>query len=77
VFTRRSFTIVVVANDNPLNAFVTVLSADSWDGSPFAREDVLDVVGLVVSSVDGTDQAVLGDVFEMAAVLEPWATSRD
>lgn len=41
------------------------------------REQVLDLVGFSVSSVDGTDQAVVADVFQVTPVLEPRSTSRD
>ena len=48
----------MVANDNPLNALITVSSSSLWDTSVFASELVLDLVGLVVLRIDRTDQAV-------------------
>jgi hypothetical protein len=77
MFTAGTLTIVRVTNDDPLDATVPIVSSGSRDGSPFASLEVKNLVGLVVHFVNGTDQAVLGDVLEMSTVLEPWATSRD
>lgn len=77
VLTGRTLSIVVVTNDNPLDALVAVLLRNSRDALPFTGKLVLDLVGLAVGNVNGADEAVLGDVLEMATILEPWSTSRD
>ena len=77
VFTRGTLAVVVITNDDPLDALVAVGSGDLGDATPFAGELVLDLVGFLVGDVDGADEAVLGDVLEMTAVLEPWSTGGD
>ena len=67
----------MVTDDDPLDAMVTVVCADLRDTSVFASDLVLDLVSLAVLRVDGTDQAVLGDVLEVTTVLEPRTTSGD
>lgn len=59
VLTRGALTVVVVADDDPLDTAVTVVSADLRDASVLAGKLVLDLVGLAVLDVNGTDQAVL------------------
>lgn len=59
VLTRRTFTVVVVTDDDPLDTLVTVFSRNSGNACPFLSELVLDLVGLTVGLVDGTNQAVL------------------
>ena len=61
VFTRGTFTIVVVTNDDPLDAVVAVVGTSLRDTVVFTSNQVLDLVGLAVLNVDGTDQAVLWD----------------
>ena len=77
VFARGAFAVVGVADDDPLDALRAVFSCDLRDAVVFARELVLDLVGLAVLDVDGADETVLGDVLEMSAVLEPGTASRD
>jgi hypothetical protein len=60
---------VLVTNDDPRDAVVTVVGTDSGDGTVLAGDLVEDLVGLTVVGVDGTDQAVLRDVLEVATVL--------
>lgn len=59
VFTRGTFAIVVVTDDNPLDALLAVVRSDLRDAAPLARHLVLDLVGLAVYDVDGANQAVL------------------
>ncbi len=77
VLTRGTFTVVVVTDDDPLDAVIAVVGSSSRNTAVLAGELVLDLVGLAVLSVDGANQAVLGDVLEMSTVLEPRAASRD
>lgn len=59
VLTRRTLTVVVVSDDDPLDAGLTVGSTDLGNTTPRSVKLVLDLVGLTVLRVDGTDQAVL------------------
>ena len=77
VLTRRTLTVVVVTNHDPLNAAVAVVGSGLWHTTELASDLVLDLVGLTVLRVDGTDQAVLGDVLQVTTVLQPGTTGRD
>ena len=59
VLTRGTFTVVVVTNDDPLDAPVAVVGSSLRNTAEFASELVLDLVGFTVLRVDGTNQAVL------------------
>jgi len=71
VLTGRTLTVVPVTNDNPLDAAGLVVTGSGRDGAELASEGVLDLVGLIVHLVDGTDQHVVGDVVQVATVLQP------
>lgn len=77
VLARGALTIVVVTNDDPLDAVIAVVSSSLWDTTVLAGNLVLDLVGLTIFSVDGADKAVLGDVLEVSTVLQPGSTSRN
>lgn len=77
VLSGRTFTVVVVTDDNPRDAVVSVPSTDSGDGTELASLLVEYRVGLTGVGVDGTDQAVLRNVLEMTSVLEPRTTGGD
>ena len=51
--------VVVVADDDPLDAVVAVVGSGGGDSTEFTGDLVLDLVGLAVLLVDGTNQAVL------------------
>ena len=59
VLTRGTFTVVVVTNNDPLDAAVTVVSSSSRDASVFAGNLVLDLVSFTVFNVDRTNKTVL------------------
>jgi len=71
VLSGRTLTVVPVTNDNPLDALGLVVTSDSGNGTPLAVGEVVDLVGLIVGLVDGTDQHVVGDVVKVTTVLEP------
>lgn len=77
VFTGGSLAVVPVANDNPPDAVLLVVTGNVGDGTILARKDVLDLVGFTVLLVDGTDQHVVGDVVQVAAVLQPGTSHGD
>ena len=77
VLTRGALTVVVVTDDDPLDAVVAVVGGGLGDRAVLASNLVLDLVRLAVLGVDRADQAVLGDVLEVATVLKPGAASRD
>ena len=54
--------------------FMTIQTRNS---GVFASEVVLDGVGLAVGIVDGTNQQIIADVVQVAAVLQPWSGSTD
>lgn len=74
MLTRATLTVVPVTNDNPLDAVGLVVTGSSRDSIPFASLEMLDLVGLLVLGVDGTDKHVVGDVVKMSTVLQPWAS---
>lgn len=59
VLARRTLTVVVVADDDPLDAPVAIPSSGLGYTIIFAGNLVLDLVGLAVLRVDGANQAVL------------------
>lgn len=71
VFTGRTLAVVPVTNDNPLDALGLVVTGNARNSAVFAGGDVLDLVGETVLGVGGADEHVVGDVVEMATVLEP------
>lgn len=77
VLSGGTLAVVPVTNDNPLNAASLVVASSSGDGIPLASDGVLDLVGLAVGSVGGTDQHVVGDVIQVTTVLQPWASHGD
>ena len=77
VLTRATLTVVPVTDNNPLNTTSLVVTSRGGDSTVLASENVLDLVGLTVLSVDGTDQHVVRDVVKVTTVLEPWASHGD
>lgn len=77
VLSGRTLTVVPVTNDSPTDTLGLVVTSDGGNGIPLTSGEVSDLVGLVVGLVDGTDQHVVGDVVEMATVLQPWTSHRD
>ena len=59
VLAGRTFTVVVVTDDNPFNAMVTVVGSSGGYRAVFTGDLVLDFVGLTIFLVDSTNQAVL------------------
>ena len=59
VLTRRTLSVVVVTDDNPLDVAVTVVRSSLGHTTNLASELVGDLVGLTILRVDGTNQAVL------------------
>lgn len=77
VFSGRTFTVVVVTNNNPWDSSGLVLSGNVWNATSFTSSPVADVVHLLVLGVETGDQEVVGDVVEVTSELEPWASSGD
>lgn len=77
VLTGRALTVVPVANDDPPDALGLVVTGSGGNGIPLTGGEVLDLVRLAVGRVDGTDQHVVGDVVQVATVLEPGASGTD
>ena len=71
VLTGRSLTVVPVTYNYPWDAVLLVVTGNVGDGTVLAVENVLDLVGLAVLSVDGTNQHVVGDVVQVSTVLQP------
>ena len=71
MFPRASLSIVPVTNDNPLDTLLLVVSSGSGNSADVAGHKVFDFVGFSIGCIDGTDQHVVGDVVQMATVLEP------
>src|SRR5438046_10690351 len=71
MFSRRTFTVVPVTDNNPLDTLGLVISSNLRHSFVFSSQDVLDLVGFSVLSIGCSDQHVVGDVVEMSTVLEP------
>jgi hypothetical protein len=71
VLTGRALTVVPVTDDDPADALLLVVTGSGGHGVVLASGEVVDLVGLAVLGVDGTDQHVVGDVVKVTAVLEP------
>lgn len=77
VLSRRTLTKVIASDNNPSDTVVSVSNGSLGNSAPLASDLVSDVVGLLVLSVDGSNHVVVGDVLEMASVLEPGTGLRD
>ena len=64
-------------HNDPRNTVLLVVAGDIRNGTVRSVEKVLDLVGLAVLSVDGTDQHVVGDVVQVSTVLQPGTGHRD
>jgi hypothetical protein len=71
VLAGRALTVVPVTDDDPADALALVVTGSGGHGVVLAGGEVVDLVGLAVLGVDGTDQHVVGDVVKVTAVLEP------
>jgi hypothetical protein len=71
VLTGRALTVVPVTDNDPLSAVLLVITGNVRDGTVVAVERVLDLVGLTVLGVDGTNQHVVRDVVQVTTVLQP------
>lgn len=74
VLTGRTFAVVPVSDNDPLDALLLVVAGSGGHGIPFSIRDVLDLVGLAISGINSANQHVIRDVVEMTAVLEPRAS---
>jgi hypothetical protein len=77
VLTGRALTVVPVTDDDPPDALLLVVTGSGGHGVVLASGEVVDLVGLTVLGVNGTDQHVVGDVVKVTAVLEPGAGHGD
>lgn len=71
MLTGRSLAVVPVTNNDPLDAVLLVVTGNIRNRTISAADRVLDLVGLAVLSIDGTDKHVVGDVVQMSTVLQP------
>lgn len=74
VFSGASFTVIPIANYNPLKASFFVITCSGWNGVPLSSHCVLDLVGFSICRINGTDEHIVRDVIEMAAIFEPRAS---
>lgn len=58
VLTGRTFAIVVVANDDPLDTLITIILSDIGNGAPLASQLIFNTVRLPILSVHGTNQTI-------------------
>ena len=77
VLTGRTLTVVPVTDNDPPDAVLLVVTGNVGDSAVLAREGVLDLVGLTVLLVDGTNQHVVGNVVQVPTVLQPGAGHGD
>jgi len=71
VLTGRALAVVPVTNNDPRLAVLLVVTGNIRNGTVLAVERVLDLVGLAVLGINGTDQHVVRDVVQMSTVLQP------
>lgn len=74
VFSGASFAVIPIANYNPWKASFLVITCCGWDGVPLSSHGVLDLVGFSICCINGTDEHIIRDVIEMAAIFEPRAS---
>lgn len=83
VFARRAFAVVVLTDDDPANVRTLVIfgdfrdGEDSWGWGGGEIPSVTTVGCAREEGVFGTDEEVVGDIFEMAAVIIPGAGRGD
>jgi hypothetical protein len=73
---RRTFTVVVVSNNNPGNASVSVSGTDFGHTGVFASALVDDLVNVTLVR-QSSDQHVLGDVLQVSSESQPRSSGRD
>lgn len=71
MFSRTALTVVPVANNDPSNSLLLVVTSCRRNSIKVASGHIFNLVRFAVGGVDGTDQHIVGDVVEMATVLEP------
>jgi hypothetical protein len=76
VFTRGSLAVVGLGNDEPFEPFLLPLARQLGDAHRLAVE-IVGHVDLVRLRVHGADESVVGNVLEVALVLEPRTRSRN
>ena len=77
MFPRRTFAIVGIANNDPFDPPIAIISRHLRDWSPFSRVEILHLVRLAVDLVDSADQTVLRNVLQVTTVFQPRSTSGD
>ena len=84
MFMGGAFDVVVITDDNPLDATVTVVGSGRWDGSPLACLEVLAsplaelMAPIRQFCTDNVSDAKRVDTPRTRnTVLEPWATGGD
>merc|ERR1719487_1488966 len=71
VLTGRTLTVVPVTDNDPADTLGLVVTGNTGNGAELTSGEVLNVVGLAVGGVDGTNQHVVGDVVQVTTVLQP------
>lgn len=71
VLTGRTLTVVPVTDNDPADALGLVVTGNTGNSAELTVGEVLNLVGLAVGGVDGTNQHVVGDVVQVTTVLQP------
>lgn len=74
---RGALAVVLITDGHPLDVVGLVVAGDFGHISPLASALVLDFVHLVVFVVGGANEHVVGNVVQMAAILQPGASGRN
>mmetsp|Transcript_24095 Transcript_24095/g.75512 ORF Transcript_24095/g.75512 Transcript_24095/m.75512 type:complete len:373 (-) Transcript_24095:1175-2293(-) len=77
VLAGRALAVVLIADHHPRDARGLVRARGGGHGVEVPGHLVEDLVGLAVLVVDGADEHVVGDIVQVAAVLEPRARHGD
>src|SRR6185312_4524252 len=66
-----AFAIILIADDHRSDMGSLIVPRGGRDRAISTRELILDVIGVIVEKIDGTDQHVVGDIVEMTAEFQP------
>src|SRR5450432_304545 len=71
MFSGASLAVIPISYNDPWNPFLLIVSGRCRNGVVLTCSEVLDLVSFSISSINGTDQHVVGDVVQVSTVFEP------
>ena len=74
MFTAAALTVVVIANDDPLQAMRFIVPGDLRDGlSALTRDHILPLASLIREGIGGAHEHIIAELVQMTAVAQPGA----